>query len=306
MAALDGSSVSRILLVLVPFTAYFAFGRMISVVLGVVCVAVVVAGYSLSVPRWYADIEYVSDLLMFCIGVVMSIAMATVAAGERDSRARLEESHARLAAYAAKVAELSAATERVRLARDIHDGLGHHLTAISVLLEKASAFSERDPASAEQALADARDSARRALDDVRRSVRTLRAEQEPFSPSAALGDLVRHVRDGRPVVALDVVGDESGCDLPTRTALFRAAQEALTNARRHARADHVSVRLTFDDSGAELVVADDGRGLSAGREGFGLIGMRERIPLVGGQVDLDSGPATGTRVTVTVPRWSTA
>jgi signal transduction histidine kinase len=102
-------------------------------------------------------------------------------------------------------------------------------------------------------------------------------------------------------VTLDVTGDESDCDLPTRTALFRAAQEALTNVRRHARARHVSVRLAFEGSGAELVVADDGRGLSTQREGFGLVGMRERIQLVGGRVDLRSGPATGTCLTVTVP-----
>ncbi|WP_344940987.1 sensor histidine kinase [Sphaerisporangium flaviroseum] len=302
VAALDGSGLSRILLVLVPFTAYFAFGRKVSVALAVACVAVVVTGYSLTAPRWYVEAAYVSDLLMFCAGLVLTVTMAAVAVGERESRTRLEQANARLSAYAAQVAELSATAERVRVARDIHDGLGHHLTAISVLLEKASAFSSRDPAVAGQALTDARASTRRALDDVRRSVRALRTpEQEPFSLTAALTELVRDADSGSPAIGLEVTGDETACDMPARAALYRAAQEGLTNARRHARAGQVWVRLTFDGPEAKLVVSDDGRGVDGRREGFGLTGMRERVQLLGGDVSLVSEPGAGTRLTVTIP-----
>jgi signal transduction histidine kinase len=85
--------------------------------------------------------------------------------GAASANAGSERSYAQLRAYATQVSELSAAAERNRLARDIHDGLGHHLTAIAVLLEKATAFRDRSP-----------EVAQRALDDVRRSVRALRAE----------------------------------------------------------------------------------------------------------------------------------
>src|SRR5205814_655022 len=86
-----------------------------------------------------------------------------------------EASRARAEAYAGQVAELAAITERNRLARDIHDSLGHHLTAIAIQLEKATAFRQRDPTASEQALVDARRSTQYALEDVRQSVGQIRA-----------------------------------------------------------------------------------------------------------------------------------
>jgi signal transduction histidine kinase len=306
VAAADGSGLSRVLFLLLPFTAYFAFGRTAAIAVGVGCVALVVAGYELTVPRWYGEVELVSDLLMFCVGLVLTIAMAAVAVQEQQGRARLEETHEQLREYAARVAGLSAAAERNRLARDIHDGLGHHLTAIAVLLEKAATFRERDPAAAERAVHDAHRSARRALDDVRRSVRALRVETTPFRLSSALDDLVREVDDGCLSVTLDWAGDEGGYDTTALTALYRAAQEGLTNARRHARATHVSVTVHCDASRARLIVADDGRGFPPEREGFGLLGMRERVQLAGGSVEVDGGSGAGTRITVTIPRPAVA
>ncbi|GII04663.1 sensor histidine kinase [Planobispora takensis] len=265
VAAADGSGLSRVLFVLVPFTAYFAFGRTAAVVLAVACAGLVVVGYELGTPRWYTDLEQVSDLLMFCVGLVLAVAMAATAAEERRGRARLEESHRRLAASSARIAELSAAAERNRLARDIHDDLGHHLTAIVVLLEKATAFRDRDPALAQRAVDDAHGSARRALDGVRQSVRALRTETAPFRLSAALTGLVDgQADDGRVSVTLEFAGDESGYDEPTLVALYRAAQEGITNARRHADPTTIAVTVALDESGARLTVADDGSGLPPG------------------------------------------
>ncbi|MEN3309674.1 MAG: hypothetical protein V7603_5876 [Micromonosporaceae bacterium] len=295
VAATDGSGLSRVLFVLIPFAAYFAFGRAASVALGAGCVALVVVIYQLTAPRWYADVEHVSDLLMFCVGLALTIVMAAVAARERSGRERLE-------VYAAQVAELSATAERNRVARDIHDELGHRLTAVAVLLEKATAFGERDPGAARQAVRDAQRCARQALEDVRRSVRTLRAEPEQFHLSTALADLVREAGAGGPAVSLAVSGDESGYGQPALTALYRAAQEGLTNARRHAGATHVRVSVDLDPARASLVISDDGRGFLPSRAGFGLLGMRERVQLVHGRVEVDSGAGTGTRIAVTVPR----
>jgi signal transduction histidine kinase len=277
VVALDESSLSRVLFVLVPFAAYLTFGRTVGLVLGGLCLALLVGGFAVWVPGWYRDANYVSDVLMFGLGLIMAIAMADVAAREARSATRL--------------AELSVATERNRLARDIHDGLGHHLTAISVQLEKASAFRDRDPAVAEQALTDARESARRALEDVRTSVGTLRT---PVSLRAALASLD---------VPVSVSGAERDMDPATVTALYRAAQEAITNARRHGAAGHVAVSVTFRPADTRLEVTDDGAGFSpsADHAGFGLLGMRERAALLGGVVDVVSEPGAGTRVAVTVP-----
>jgi signal transduction histidine kinase len=279
VAAADGSGMSRVLFLLLPFLAYFVFGRVAAVVIGVGCVGLLVAVFTVSAPGWTRQVEQVSDLLMFVVGLVLTIAMAAVAVEEQRGRARL--------------ASLSAAAERNRVARDIHDGLGHHLTAIAVLLEKAEAFRDRDPAVADRALGDARESARRALDDVRRSVRTLR---EPFRLSSALAELTRGLK-----VDVSWNGTEDGYSPAALLALYRAAQEGITNALRHAQASSVAVSVHCGDSGVELIVTDDGCGFAVEREGFGLSGMRERVAQVGGSVSVHSGPE-GTRLTVKVPK----
>jgi signal transduction histidine kinase len=323
-AALDPSGESRALFVLVPFTAYFAFGRAVSLALASLCLSLLVVSFTLHVPRWYTQATYLSDVLMFGVGLVLAIATASIAVGERASRTRLEEalrdleeSHVRLSAYAAQVAELSAEAERIRLARDIHDSLGHHLTVIAVQLEKAAAFRDRDRAAADRALTDAHSSARKALDDVRLSVRALRGDQTSGLLSTMLAELVHQVAMEQSHVTLTVTGDECSVSAAARTVLYRCAQEALTNARQHSGAKKVTVSATFDDRGARLVVTDDGRGFTpgphgeepgvraAGTGGFGLLGMRERATLVGGRAEIDSRPGTGTTVTVTIP-WAAA
>ncbi|SER24254.1 sensor histidine kinase [Actinokineospora terrae] len=281
-AALDGSGLSRALFVLVPFLAYLSLGRLVGLVSGGVCLAVLVAGFAVWVPGWYRDAVYVSDLLMFGMGVVLAVAMADAVLRER--------------AAAARVGELSAATERNRVARDIHDSLGHHLTAISVQLEKAAAFREHDAGTADRAVADARRSARLALADVRASVGALRT---PVSLTAALSELV----DGTtPEVTLRVDGVERPIGQAAVTTLYRAAQEALTNARRHSAATRVAVTVAFTAREVGLTVRDNGGGfdLPAQTEGFGLIGLRERAALIGAEVRVDSAPGAGTTVSLRV------
>ncbi|RAY13702.1 sensor histidine kinase [Actinomadura craniellae] len=285
VTALDVSGLSRVLFVLVPFLGYFAFGPAVAVALGVACVAVLVGAFTLAVPDWQVRAEYISDLLMFALGVVLSITMAAVAVREQRARARLE-------ATLEQVAELSAARERNRLAREIHDGLGHHLTAIGIQLEKAEAFAALDPAGAAQAVSSARWSAGRALDDVRTSVRALDAR----STSAALADLVRALDGGERRITLDI----SGTERRPLHVLYRAAQEGLTNACRHADATEIRVAVRYDERGAELRVTDDGRGFGAGGEGFGLRGLRERVRQAAGTMAVEPSPA-GTELRVRVP-----
>jgi len=317
-SALDPSGDARLLFVLVPFAAYFAFGAAVSLALGGACLAVVVAGFALRVPRWYAQPADVTDVLMFAIGLMLAIAMAAIAVAEQAGRLRLEavlgdlrDSHDQLTAYAAQAAGLSAAAERSRVARDIHDSLGHHLTAVTVQLEKAEAFRHLDAASADRAVADARSAARQALREVRGSVAALRGDDSPTPLSDLLAGLVPLAGPEEPQVTVTVTGDEAGLGEAARTVLFRAAQEALTNVRRHSGARRARVSVTLDDREARLVVADDGRGFDPvsrtvggarpACEGFGLLGMRERALLAGGRAEVDSRPGAGTTVTVTVP-----
>jgi signal transduction histidine kinase len=145
-----------------------------------------------------------------------------------------------------------------------------------------------------------------ALGDVRHSVRALRGEAAHPTLSAQLAGLA-HGGEARPRVTVEVSGDEAGYGAAELTALYRAAQEGVTNARRHAQATRVTVAVQLAEDAARLEVTDDGRGFApdASAAGFGLLGMRERVHLVAGSVDIDSGPDAGTRLTVTVPRGTT-
>ena len=294
VAVVDESGLARALFVVVPFTAYFVFGRLAAVGSALACIATAIARVATATPSWYRDPESISDVLMLSLGLLLAVSMAATAVEERNSRRLLE-------VYARQVGELTAAQERNRLARDIHDSLGHHLTAVAVQLEKAQAFADVDRDTADQAIRDARWSALRALDEVRESVSSLREHSGTFSLTGALDELVRRMDSTSLAVSLVACGDEKRYPPTALRELFRAAQEGLTNAARHAHASHVQVRVDYGAVQAQLVVADNGVGMRSGTgRGFGLRGMRERVELLGGHLDVAS-PGTGTTVTVVVP-----
>lgn len=284
VVAADPSGVARVLLLLLPFRAYFIFGRVVAVSLSAALVMVTVLTFQLADKTWTTDPEQIADVVMFIVGLVLALVMAAVSVEERLGRERLRRA--------------SAAAERSRIGGEIHDGLGHHLTAISVLLEKAAAFREIDPATANAAISDAQQSSRLALKDVRRSVRTL-DEREPFDLAEALSEL----NHGLPV-ELQVSGDVASYDDERRLVLYRAAQEGITNALRHASAARIDVQVELGPQTGTVTVRDDGQGFPPGELGWGLTAMRERVVAVGGDMHVDSRPGRGTRLTVRVPRVS--
>ncbi|MEU4621039.1 sensor histidine kinase [Actinoplanes sp. NPDC023801] len=332
--AADGAGFSRALFVLVPFFAYFWLGRSAGIGFAVFYLVMALTRAS-TVTGGRTDPQVVSELFMLFIGLVLTVATAAVAVEQRRSRLQAERLVEELTATQQRVAELSAASERNRMARDIHDSVGHHLTAIGVQLAKAEAFRELDPATADRAVADARRAAARALREVRESVGALRAE--PFSLATALYALVEGLDEPDFRVVLDLGGAENfggpeklsgaeklgeaensggpaglsspeglgGRDVLRRAgseALYRVAQEALTNARRHADAGLVRVAVRSTGDHAVLEVEDDGRGFEPeATSGGGLSGMRERLAALGGSVRVESRPGHGTRITASVP-----
>jgi signal transduction histidine kinase len=308
--AVDGAGFSRALFVLVPFFAYFWLGRAAGIGLATFYLVMALTRAS-TVSGARTDPAVVSELFMLFIGLVLAVATAAVAVEQNRSRLQAERLVTELTATQGRVAELSAASERNRMARDIHDSVGHHLTAISVQLAKAEAFRERDPATADGAVADARRAAVRALREVRESVGALRAE--PFSLYAALFALVEGLDGPDFRVVLDLGGPEKSdgpegfgsTDLSGRAgseALYRVAQEALTNARRHSDAGLVRVAVRSSGDDAVLEVEDDGCGFEPeATSGGGLSGMRERLAALGGSIRVESRPGHGTRITASVP-----
>lgn len=280
-AALDGSGLSRVLFVLVPFTAYLTMGRRTGLALAAASLAVLAGGYAVWVPSWYREPTYLSDLLMFGTGLMLALAMAEVATRERRA--------------AATIANLTKVSERNRVARDIHDSLGHHLTAIAIQLEKAVAYEDRDPTTAKKALTEARASVTRALRDVRTSVSTLRVP--PTTLRTALMELATTQ------VKVHITNNDHNVDPTAVTTLQRAAQEAITNATKHGKATKITVTANPTPSVTYLTIKDNGQGFNpaADTPGVGLNSLKERATLAGGTCTIESTPNKGTKVTITIP-----
>lgn len=223
--------------------------------------------------------------------------------------AQLEAAQEQLRAYTSQVEELTVARERNRIAREIHDTLGHYLTILAVQLETARKLYERgDPRLGEE-LAEARRAAAECLTEVRHSVAALRpADPTAHSFAEAIGRLIAEFEAVAPdtAVTLDAEGPLQELAPELRVALYRCVQESLTNVRKHAQATKVLIRLRVDEAAAELTVLDNGAGAVAGSDGhepgFGLLGMRERIALLGGSAEARPEPERGGwRVEVRLP-----
>jgi two-component system NarL family sensor kinase len=216
---------------------------------------------------------------------------------------------------AAESARLARAEERARLAREIHDTLAQGLTAIALDVEGALRHLETNPDRARERLERALATARENLEEARRSVLDLRAAPLAGRPLVdALEALGRTFTSETGVRVRVRARGEPALPLRVEAELFRIAQEALTNVRKHARASEVEVMLRADDEHATLAIADNGVGFVGasggrtpsrkpdGRDGrHGIVGMRERARLLGGSLRIASRTGGGTRVSARVP-----
>ena len=199
--------------------------------------------------------------------------------------------------------------ERERLARDLHDTVAHHVSAMIIRAQAGLATAPLNPSAATDALRVIEAEASKALAEMRGIVRVLRTDEPAeLAPTPQVADL--HTLAGRhlagPAVEVAVDGDVEDLPAPVGTAIFRLAQESVTNARRHARnATRIDVSVVADGRSVRLQVTDDGeaapaRAATAG--GFGLAGMIERAGLVGGTCEAGPGPVRGWTVTAVLPR----
>ncbi len=216
----------------------------------------------------------------------------------------LREAHRQLQVYAEQLEELTITQERNRISREMHDTLGHRLTIASVQLEGAQRLVRGDPGKAEKMIATVRDQVREGLVELRRTVAMLRSPIEEELPiGAALEKLVHQTSDATGIHIHLSVGARA-VDLPGthRQALYRAAQEGLTNVQRHARASEAWLRLEEREGKVTLTISDNGRGIPLEEQtGTGLSGLRERSALLGGACFLDARPGGGTQVTFELP-----
>jgi signal transduction histidine kinase len=322
---LEGFNFTPFLYLIPPYLAVVYFGNKVGYAM-----AALASGVYLAVLWWHQHDWYLNTLaiflaITFCFGVVFVVLMARVVGLEKAGRVReqasrvraeellmeVERAHRQLQASAERVAELATTEERNRIAREIHDGLGHALIAITLQLEKALVYQDKQPEVAVQAVSDAKRVAKDALQDVRRSVRVLRTQREPFSLIQRITLLAERLRETALTVDFEVAGGEERFSNDALMTLYRVAQEGFANIQKHAQASEVQVCLHFSEEEAHLSINDNGRGFDTEHKqqqperldgGYGLPGIRERLALVGGSFQVVSQEGRGTQLFATVTR----
>jgi signal transduction histidine kinase len=238
---------------------------------------------------------------VFVVGMTYVAEFARKAKANAERLAgELEKANAQLRLATAQAEDLAAANERNRLARDIHDGLGHYLTVIAVQLQAARALLPGQAARALEVISTAEQTSRTALDDVRRSIGALRAAPERPPLCTAIGNLVQE--SGLPV-QFRIEGLARPLPEMLEQALFRSTQEGLTNVRKHAPGAGTEVVVDFRQAGRIcLEIVDRGAGTPPEASGgFGLTGLRERLTEVGGTLATGPRPGGGFVLHVEVP-----
>ncbi len=240
---------------------------------------------------------------------IFAHALARANLAQQESQQLLEElrkAHTQLQGYAIRVEELAVAEERNRLAREMHDTLGHRLTVAAVQLEGAQRRMPQEPERATAMVATGREQLRDALADLRQTVATLRI---PLEADLQLRKSLRQLASGfekATGIEVHLVSPDEMPPLPRahRLALYRAAQEALTNVQRHAQAEQAWLTLMPQKDQIVLVVSDNGVGFPAGpaaETNFGLRGLQERVLQLGGKLMVETRAGGGAQLRLSLP-----
>jgi two-component system sensor histidine kinase DesK len=225
-------------------------------------------------------------------GAVPAVVFSAVVGLACIAAADQKRSHARLRQANEEIERLAQIAERERIARDLHDVLGHTLSLIALKSQLASKLAERDPARALTEIREVEQIARTSLDELREAVAGYRG--------AGIGEELAHARDVLSSAGLrfECEADDVRLAPADESVLALAIREAVTNVVRHARATAVRVRLAVAGDACRFEIHDDGVGGSA-NEGMGLSGMRERVESHGGSLERTTD--RGTHLVVTLP-----
>ena len=247
------------------------------------------------VPRWPLTWQLVGEVVGGSLFLLLPAALGAAMRYRSTSRLR-ERDQAKL-------------LERAQLARELHDTVAHHVSAIIIQAQAGSTVAASDPAAAVRALHVIEQEASRTLGEMRIMVSALRQGDDPaLSPQCGVGDLHRLARTGGPppLVQVRTAGGLDDLRPSLSAAIYRLAQESITNAIRHARhATRVEVSVDADDSEVRLTVRDDGDAGAfdhGSASGYGLVGMTERAALLGGSFSAGPLPSGGWTVTAVLPR----
>jgi signal transduction histidine kinase len=261
---------------------------------------IIEGGAVLASVRWHVTGSWLRSLVYLSGLVAASLFLGVTIRSRRDLVASLVERAERLERERDQQAQIAAASERARIAREMHDVIAHSLAVMVSLADGAQAKLASNPTQARAAMSNVSELGRQALGETRRLVGVLRADQSPdgLAPQPGidqLEELVAQVRATGLDASLVVEGEPREVPAGAGLALYRIAQEAATNTLKHAvQAHRFEVRLRYGDAEVELSAEDDGQPRlvpkASAAVGHGLHGMRERAALYGGRVEAGPGP----------------
>ncbi|MCM1982812.1 sensor histidine kinase [Lyngbya confervoides] len=260
----------------------------------------------------FAEADFQGILLQFTAGsallyglvIVFVLLMVGTLVSERQSRQQLDQANHRLRRYALLVENQATLQERNRIAREIHDSIGHTLTAQSIQLENVDLWFDRDPQKARDHLYTSRTLSKEALGNIRQAVASLRQDiLRQQSLPEALTDLVKTFEAHCQIPVMSTLQVTPPLPRDIAIALYRITQEALTNISKHAQAEQVTLVLSETDLHYWLEIGDDGQGfvVTENTRGFGLTSMRERVEALNGRFHLSSAPQQGCKIQVEIP-----
>ena len=242
--------------------------------------------------------------LLFGLVLVFVLLMVGALLTEYRSRSELAAANHRLRQYALMIENQATLQERTRIAREMHDSVGHALTAQSIQLENVNLWMSKDADKASDHLTKARTLGKEALQSVRHTVAALRNNPlQGQSLSTALTQLTQDFERTTTITVALTISLATPIPRDMAAALYRLVQEALTNVSKHSEATQVTIELRDHEQGLSLLIADNGQGFLPDQNttGFGLQGMQERTEALGGTFQLHSQPQSGCHIHIEIP-----
>jgi signal transduction histidine kinase len=243
--------------------------------------------------------------LLFGLSLIFVLLLMNTVLSERQSREELAIANEKLRQYALRIENQATLEERNRIAREIHDSLGHSLTALNLQLETALKLSQSNPNKAQSFLVRAKELGSKALQDVRQSISTMRSHplQEQSLEQAVQGLLedFQHANGFSPICIINL---EESLPNELKIAIYRIIQESLTNISKYAQATEVRIEIEKTPRSLRLSIQDNGKGFDFKQNttGFGLQSMRDRTLAIGGVFNILSAPGYGCKITVDIPQ----
>ncbi|GKX29780.1 histidine kinase [Vallitalea longa] len=241
-------------------------------------------------------ISNISQMFLFILINSLVIVILGFAKYHQEGREKIDnlykellKAHKKLQDYADKIKDLTVVEERNKIARDLHDTLGHDMTGLIMQLEMVSTMMDEDIDSAKNLMEDSKTNARSSLKKVREIVETFKDESEKSNDVDDIRELVDEFSRKTGIsINFKVVGDKVIFGPDVTITLYRVIQEAMTNAVRHGRAKEISIVIMYDVDRIGFSIVDNGAGCDKVVEGYGLRGMKERVDLLGGELWYES------------------